>query len=167
VSAVWAVLIHGALAVFIVAPLLWRSRHRIPYSLLAFVGGSALDIDHFIEAGTLNLHKIETLPGGRPETHSIAFVLLLALLTFVACPRSWALDRRLVAAWAMFAVNMGHILFDGAGGGEQILYPWNQVDGIPWLLCPIGAVLLFLASAAIARRSSRASPDRALEPLAP
>jgi hypothetical protein len=161
---VWAVLIHGALGVFVVAPLLWRSRHRIPYPLLAFVGGSALDVDHFIEAGTLSLHKIESLPGGRPETHSIAFVLALGLLTFAACPWSWSFARRLVPAWAMFAVNMGHILFDGAGGSEHILYPWNHVDGIPWLLCPIGAVILFLASAAIARYASRSSLGRTLEP---
>ncbi len=159
VSAVWAVLSHGCLALFIVAPLLWRSRHRVVYGLIAFVGGSALDVDHFIEAGTLNLHRIETLPGGRPETHSVAFVLVLALLTFALCPRSWDRTRRFVAAWAVFAVNMGHLLFDAAGGSEHILYPWNQVDGIPWLLCPIGALVLFGLSWVIARRSSRSSPQ--------
>jgi hypothetical protein len=154
------VLVHGCLGVFVVGPLLWRSRHRVVYGAIAFVGGSALDVDHFIAAGTLNLHRIESLPGGRPETHSIAFVLVLAVATFALCPVSWSVGRRFVAGWAMFAVNMGHVLFDGAGGSEHILYPWTGVDGIPWLLCPIGALVLFGLSWVIARRSSRSSPQR-------
>lgn len=151
-------LVHGCLGVFVVGPLIWRSRHRVVYGVIAFVGGSALDVDHFIAVGSLNLHRIETLPGGRPDTHSIAFVLLLAVATFALCPLSWDLGQRFVAGWAMFAVNMGHLLFDGAGGSERILYPWTGVDGIPWLLCPVGAVVLFGLSCVIAsRRSVRSS----------
>jgi hypothetical protein len=145
-SALWAVLIHGAIGLLVVAPIVWDSRHRTLYAALAFVGGSALDIDHFIAAGTFNLHKIETLSGGRPETHSVVFVIVLALLTY-AVTRSWT------AAWAMFAVNLAHLLFDGAGGSERILYPFNQPDGIPWLLCPIGVLALTGVSVLIARRS--------------
>jgi hypothetical protein len=47
-SAVWAVMIHGVLGVLVVAPILWRSRHRTVYTAVAFVGGSILDLDHFI-----------------------------------------------------------------------------------------------------------------------
>jgi hypothetical protein len=51
-SAVWAVMIRGVLGVLVVAPILWPSRHRTAYRAVAFVGGSILDLDHFIEAGT-------------------------------------------------------------------------------------------------------------------
>jgi hypothetical protein len=151
ISAVWAVFIHGIIGVVVVAPIIWRSRHRGAFGLLAFAGGSVLDLDHFIAAGSLSLHRIETLPGGRPDTHSLAFVLALALITFLLWPRT----SRLTAAWSLFAVNTAHLLFDAAGGDEHILYPWTGIDGIPWLLCPLGTLALCGASEMIARRRAR------------
>jgi hypothetical protein len=151
-SAVWAVMIHGFLGVFVVAPILWRSRHRSAYGLCAFVGGSVLDLDHFIEAGSLNLHTIETL-SGRPDTHSIVFVLGLGAVTLL-------LTRRVLAAWSVFAVNLVHVLFDGAGGNEHILYPFSNVDGVPWLACPFGALALLAASGALAGSLMRPPASR-------
>ncbi len=148
-SAVWAVLIHGLIALLVVAPIIWRSAHRMRYALLTFVGGSALDLDHFVAAGTLSLHAIETLPG-RPVTHSLLAVLILGGLTFL-------LTRRIVAAWAVFAVNLSHVLFDAAGGGERVFYPLAHPDGLPWLVCPIGALALLGVSAAVAGVASRSS----------
>jgi len=142
-SAVWAVLVHGVLGVFVVAPIVWRSDHRVRYALLAFVGGSALDADHFIAAGSLNLHTIETL-SGRPATHSLGFIVLLALLT-----------RSRLAAWAVFAVNLSHLLFDAAGGGVRVLYPLAHPDGLPWLACPVGALALLGVSTWLAGGLSR------------
>lgn len=150
ISAVWAVLIHGVIALIVVAPIIWRARHRVAWAALAFAGGSALDLDHFIAAGSLSLHRIETL-SGRPETHSLAFVLALALVTFFVWPRA----SRLPAAWALFGVNTAHLLFDASGGSEHILYPWTAVNGIPWLLCPLGTLGLCCASEAIARHTAR------------
>jgi hypothetical protein len=147
-SAVWAVLIHGVLGVFVVAPIVWRSEHRTRYAVLAFVGGSALDADHFIAAGSLNLHTIETLAGGRPATHSLGFIVLLALLAAV-------LTRSRVAAWAVFAVSLSHLLFDAAGGGERLLYPLAHPDGLPWLACPVGAIGLLGVSTWLSRGPSR------------
>ena len=151
-SAVWAVLIHGALAVAAVAPILWR--RRVPCSG-SDAGGSLLDLDHFVAAGSLSLHTIETLPG-RPDTHSVAFVLVLGLLALLVT-RHWQ------AAWAVFAVNLAHVLFDAAGGGEHVFYPLSHTDGLPWLVCPLGTLVLFGASAVLAggsgRRRARAAPD--------
>lgn len=142
-SAVWAVLIHGVIAVAVVAPLIWQSRRRVTYGAIAFVAGSILDLDHFIEAGSLNLHTIETL-GGRPDTHSLAFVALVAAFTLV-------ISRRPQFAWALFAVNASHLIFDAAGSGEHILYPFSNLDSLPWLACPIGDLALLAVSAGVAR----------------
>ena len=154
-SAVWAVVIHGALAVAALAPILWRSRRRIRYTAVAFAGGSLLDLDHFIAAGSLSLHTIETLPG-RPDTHSVAFVLVLGLLALLV-------TRRWQAAWAVFAVNLSHVLFDAAGGSEHVFYPLSHTDGLPWLACPLGTLALFGASAVLAgglrRRRSVVEPN--------
>ena len=150
-SAVWAVLIHGVIAVIAIAPILWRSRHRVIYGGLAFIGGFVLDIDHFIAAGTLDLHTIETL-GGRPDTHSIVFVAALAVTAAV-------LTRSREAGWAVFAVNLVHLLFDGAGGSEHVLYPFTGVDGIPWLLCPLGTLACLGVSALVARSGGQREPE--------
>jgi hypothetical protein len=155
-SAVWAVLVHGCVCLLAVGPIVWRSDHRVGFALLAFIGGSAIDLDHFIAAGSLNLHTIETL-GGRPDTHSLVFVLALAALTLL-------LTRRWLAAWAVFAVNLAHLLFDAAGGGVHILFPLRHPDGLPWLVSPIGTLALFGISAAIAGRSSRPRRSATREP---
>ncbi len=161
-SAVWAIAIHGVIALIVVGPLVWRSRSRIGYAALAFAGGSVLDLDHVAVAGSVSPHALETLAGGRPATHSLAFVLLLSLAVLIA----WPLARRTagaagaaVAAWSFLAVNCAHLLFDGAGANEQVLYPFSHVDGFAWVLCPIGVVTLTAVSEAIASgMSGRARP---------
>ena len=156
-SAIWAVFIHGVIGVIVVAPIVWHSRQRILYGLIAFVGGSALDLDHVVAAGSIDPHTLETLSGGRPETHSLGFVVALAVVTFVVWPWLSRLARRgdgrlsrWVAAWCVFAVNCAHLLFDGAGGRERILWPAG-VDGIAWLLCPVGVVVLMGLSFVVER----------------
>jgi membrane-bound metal-dependent hydrolase YbcI (DUF457 family) len=147
-SAVWAVAIHGIVALVAIAPIVWRSEHRLRNAGLTFIGGSVLDVDHFVAAGSLNLHTIETM-AGRPATHSLVFIVVLALL-------AWVLTRRWVLAWSVFAVSLAHLLFDAAGGGERLLYPLAHPDGLPWLACPLGTLALCAASAAAAGVSPRA-----------
>jgi hypothetical protein len=59
-SAIWAVFIHGVIGVIVVAPIVWHSRQRILYGLIAFVGGSVLDLDHVVAAGSISPHALET-----------------------------------------------------------------------------------------------------------
>ncbi len=147
-SAVWAVLVHGIVALVAVAPILWLSEHRLRYATLTFIAGSLLDVDHFVAAGSLSLHSIETL-SGRPATHSVVFAVALALLAF-------ALTRRWVATWSVFAITLAHLLFDAAGGGVRVLYPLAHPDGLPWLASPVGTLGLCAMSAAVAGVTPRA-----------
>jgi hypothetical protein len=147
-SAVWAVLIHGVIALIAIAPILWRSQHRLRNATLAFIGGSLLDVDHFIAAGSLSLHAIETM-SGRPATHALVFAVLLGVVAL-------ALSRRRIVAWSVFAVALAHLLFDAAGGGVRLFYPLAQPDGLPWLASPAGTLGLCAASTAIAGVSPRA-----------
>ena len=39
-----------------------------------------------------------------------------------------------------------------------MLYPFSGLDGLPWLVCPIGALALFCGSLAITAGSSRVRP---------
>lgn len=142
-SALWEVLAHGVLAAFVVAPLVWRSRmrSRLLLLLLAFVGGVILDVDHALVAGSLSPGAMEEL-GRRPPTHSVAFAATLALIAY-------ALTRRVLAAWAVLAILVSHLLFDAAGGGVRWLYPLQEPESIPWLICPLGILLLFGVSLAL------------------
>ena len=154
-SAVWAIGVHGVLAVFVVSPILRRADHRAVLVLGAFAAGSVFDVDHIVAAGTLNLHAIETLAGGRPDTHSLVVVVALGVIAY-------ALTRRAAIAWSVFAIFLSHLLFDAAGGSDRVLYPFAGLDGLPWIACPIGTLALFGGSLAITARSPRLSA--ALEP---
>jgi hypothetical protein len=146
-SAAWAVLVHGLIGVLVVAPIVLRSHRRALWGALAFAGGSVLDLDHAIAAGSLDPSRLEHIAGGRPATHSLLFILLLALFAL-------ALSRRILFAWSVFAVMAAHLLFDGAGGAERWLYPLQRPEGLPWLACPVGITALFLVSV-LAVRSPR------------
>jgi membrane-bound metal-dependent hydrolase YbcI (DUF457 family) len=154
-SAVWAIGVHGVLAVFVVSPILRRVGHRVVLALGAFAAGSVFDVDHIFAAGTLNLHAIETLSGGRPDTHSLVVVVLVGAIAY-------ALTRRVAVAWSVFAIFLSHLLFDAAGGSDRVLYPFSNLDGLPWLACPIGTLALFGGSLAVTARSPRLRA--ALEP---
>jgi membrane-bound metal-dependent hydrolase YbcI (DUF457 family) len=148
-SALWEVLVHGALAAIVVAPLVWRSRMRSRLLLLAFLGGVVLDVDHALAAGSFDPERMEDL-GRRPPTHSLAFAAALALVAY-------ALTRRGRVAWAVLAILLSHLLFDAAGGGVRWLYPLDEPEAIPWLACPLGLLLLFGVSLALARSRPRSA----------
>jgi len=114
-SAVWAVVARGVVALFAVGPLVRRSRHPLAYAALAFAGGSLIDLDHFAAAGSFSLHRIETL-GDRPATHSLAFVALVAGLVL-------AVSRRAQVAWAVFAPTARSRRSRSAGCSPARAYP--------------------------------------------
>ena len=78
-SAVGAVLIHGSISLFVVLPIVLRSSRRVLCAALAFLGGSALDLDHVVAAGSFRPQALESL-GHRPDTHSLLLAVALTLL---------------------------------------------------------------------------------------
>lgn len=142
-TAASAVLMHGLIAILVVAPILLRVRRRKLYAALAFVGGVAVDLDHVVAAGSASPRAMEHL-GYRPETHSLLLALGAALLVLV-------LARSAVAAWCTFAVIASHVIFDAAGGGDRWLYPISYTGLVPWLVCPASILVLVAVSELIAR----------------
>jgi hypothetical protein len=142
-SALWEIIVHGALAAFVVSPLAWRSRARWRLLALAFVGGIVLDLDHAIAAGSFSPAAMEEL-GRRPPTHSLLFALALSLTGL-------ALVRSRQVAWGILAVLASHIFFDAAGGGVRWLYPLAEPESIPWAVCPAAILVLFATSWIVAR----------------
>jgi hypothetical protein len=152
-SAVWAIAIHGVISLVVIWPILMYSSRRVLYGTLAFIAGPGLDLDHVIAAQSLNPHAIESM-SQRPDTHSLLAAVVLALLAL-------AFTRHRLAAWSVFAIVVGHLLFDAAGGSEHWLYPLDAVDSIPWLLCPIGIAALSAISWVLVRvERSRQSGNR-------
>jgi membrane-bound metal-dependent hydrolase YbcI (DUF457 family) len=142
-SAAGAVLIHGCISLLVVLPLVVRSRTRVVFAALALIGGSALDLDHVVAAGSFRPQALESL-GHRPLTHSLLFAVVLTLVVL-------ALTRSTPFAWAVFAVVASHLFFDAVGGGEYWLYPLKRPDSIPWLVYPVWLAVLFGISAGVAR----------------
>jgi hypothetical protein len=142
-TAASAVLMHGLIAIIVVAPILARNRRRALNSALAFVGGVAVDLDHVVAAGSVSPRAMEHL-GYRPDTHSLVLALGVAVLVLMVA-------RSAVAAWCTFAVIASHVIFDAAGGGDRWLYPLSQSGSVPWLLCPASILVMLALSGLIAR----------------
>jgi hypothetical protein len=142
-SALWSTGIHGILAVLAVGPVLLSSDKRIRAAGAAFLGASAVDLDHPLAAESVSLTRMESM-SGRPPTHGLLFAAALALLAL-----AWR--GRLVLAWAVFAVVSSHLVFDAAGGGTPLLFPLAGINAIPWLACPAGVALLAAASRLLVR----------------
>lgn len=156
-SALWAIVWHGALSVLVIYPLLSASSRPLLFGALAAFGGIALDLDHVVAAGSLAPSALEHLAGGRPGTHSLLAAVLAAALIAV-------LSRNLLVGWCVLAVLLAHLLPDAAGGGERWLYPLRAPDSIPWLFCPLGLAVTLLVSAGLAQRlcvSQRTDQHRA------
>lgn len=144
-SAVWAVLIHGLIALFAIWAILRHSRRPLPYAAIAFVAASLVDIDHVFAAGSLGLHRIESM-SGRPDSHCLLAAVVLA-------PFGWALTGSRIVAWCVLAVVTSHLVFDAAGGGTPLFFPAVRPSAIPWLLCPVVLVALATVSLMLDRRA--------------
>jgi hypothetical protein len=151
-SAVGAFFIHGAISLFVVFPIVWRSDKRLLFGVLAFLGGPAVDLDHVVAAGSFRPHALETL-GHRPDTHSLPFALVLTLVVYL-------ISRSRQLSWSVFAIIVSHLLFDAAGGDEYWAYPLKHPNSIPWLACPVGIALLSWGSMRVASSTSPGRGDR-------
>jgi hypothetical protein len=147
------------------------------YGALVVLGASLVDLDHVVAAQSLSFHRLETMPA-RPDSHA-----LLAATGFAVI--AWAITRRRLLAWSIFAVTVAHLLSDAVGGGTPLLYPFSEAGAIPWLVLPGGIALLFALSALMSRSLldlrpasqhsrreagrfvSRARPVAARRPVAP
>lgn len=149
-SALWAIAVHGALGMLVVAPIVMSSDKRRLLGALAGLGAVLLDLDHTVDAMSLSPRAMEHL-AHRPDTHSLLLALSAAVLVGVV-------TRRALTGWSVFAVIVSHLLFDAAGSGERWLYPLAHPDSIPWLACPIGIALLTFVSWTLARAGRRREP---------
>lgn len=148
-TAASAVVLHGLIALFVVGPFLLLARRRVLYSVIAFLAGVSVDLDHVVAAGSANPSAMEHL-GFRPETHTIVLALFAAVVVVIVL-------RNAVMAWCTFAVIASHVVFDAAGGGDRWLYPLSQSAALPWLACPVAILALLATSTVIALRTHSAT----------
>ncbi|WP_436704578.1 metal-dependent hydrolase [Geodermatophilus sp. CPCC 205761] len=132
-------LITAGLVLAAVAPAAAR-----PFLLAALVGSVAIDVDH------VPLYLVGDAvagDGGRPVTHSLAFVLLL--LAAAAAVRRY----RLPLAGLACGVAL-HLLRDLATGpGVPLLWPWPGAAQLPYALYAGVLVAATLAATARALRT--------------
>ncbi|CAF0956073.1 unnamed protein product [Adineta steineri] len=71
---------HGLISVFATSFLFgWRRRTLL---ILAYIAGSFVDIDHFLEARSLSLHHALNLQQGRPFLHNSLLLLIINIFAF-------------------------------------------------------------------------------------
>merc|ERR1711894_464761 len=76
---------HGLLAFlsWLVLVVVYRRKDIIFFGAVSFVLGSLMDIDHFLEAGSLKLERALSLPR-RPIFHNTPLTFLLSILLYTA-----------------------------------------------------------------------------------
>jgi hypothetical protein len=143
--AFWAafdVLVHGAVALVVARPCIRQARGRkraLALSGLTFAAATALDVDHFVSAGSLDLGPALALVD-RPPTHSLTFALAVG-----AAVRLASRDRE--ASWVALTGIASHVLRDAAMGTAPLLWPLS-IDAVPRWAYVCGELGLLLASGA-------------------
>jgi len=124
---------HGLLGLALSLPLAYYLRPRWFWIFWGVLLSVALDVDHAITAGSLNIVKMISL-ASRPPTHSITFAVLMFLIVL-------PINRR--AAWQALIVLMAHVLRDTSSGTVPLLWPlawqptapllyWAALPGLWW-----------------------------------
>ena len=126
----WALVdppVHAALALLAVAPLILRgsaraalSRAALSRAALAGLAAVLIDLDHALAAGSFSVYAMTHL-GGRPETHSLLFVLGCGLF-------AWGISRRGEWGWLLGLALLSHVLRDASSGGTPLLWPFFDFE---------------------------------------
>lgn len=132
--------VHGSVALLLLLPL--RLFCRWPTSVVLFgaIVAMAIDVDHFIAAGSLRVMDAISLPG-RPLTHSLPFALLMAGLAYGVSRRHWP-------AAVVFVALCSHVLRDATSGGTPLLL-YAQVS-IPWWSYAVACLLMLFGMVGLA-----------------
>lgn len=116
---------HLALALMVVIPLAMRWKTPRWPVLVALFLALAIDLDHFIAAGSFSIRDAISLPH-RPIAHSFAVALGVASLCGI-------IFRSANAAALVALALINHISRDGSGGGSTpMFWPSDFEWKIPW-----------------------------------
>jgi hypothetical protein len=124
---------HGLLGLVLSLPFAYYLRPRWFWILWGVFISMALDVDHIIAAGCIDIVKLISLPS-RPPTHSITFALVMFLIVLPI--------NRHVACLTLIAL-VAHLLRDTSSGTVPLLWPlawqptaplayWATLPGLWW-----------------------------------
>ena len=125
----WALLdspVHLVLALLVVSPLFAHpamERHLWIWLALAATAAVFVDLDHFIAARSLALEDALEL-GSRPLAHSLAFAVVMAVLT-------WIISREPLGAILVLGVLLSHIVRDASHGSVPLWWPLPTSVAVP------------------------------------
>jgi membrane-bound metal-dependent hydrolase YbcI (DUF457 family) len=146
-------ILQTMIALLAAAPLLnlpafKRKTHLWLLALLAVI--TALDLDHFLFAGSFQLEDALSL-GERPLTHSLFAAILLGA-------GGWAVTRQ-PQAGLLFAFGLSaHILHDAQNSGAPLFWPfYSETIFMPLALHIIASLAVLFLAAAIAAAANRRS----------
>jgi hypothetical protein len=107
---------HGLLGLVLSLPFAYYLRPRWFWLFWGVFISMALDVDHIVAAGSIDIVKMISM-ASRPPTHSITFALVMFLVVLL-------FNRR--AAWLTLIVLVAHVLRDTSSGTVPLLWP------LPW-----------------------------------
>ena len=105
--------VHGFLSLALSLPFAFYLRPRWFWIFWGIFLSVALDIDHAVAAGSIDIVKMVSM-AGRPPTHSITFALVMFLIV---------LPINRPAAWQTLIMLLAHVLRDTSSGTVPLLWP--------------------------------------------
>ena len=112
--------VHAFISLIVLLPFARKDNLILDYFLFLCIGG-LIDIDHFIQAQSLSITDIISLPM-RPASHSLTFIIGLSIII-------WFFSKK----WAIIiAIGLAsHILRDASSGVTPLFYP-SSFQRIPY-----------------------------------
>lgn len=150
-------MVHGLVGVIVVLPFVRFARSGLSKIGYLFAGGGLavlIDLDHVIAAGSINLYDITHIPGSRPFSHGLLFVVIVAGVVGLV-------SRRGKWGWFVFAVLASHVIRDASGGGvNYFLWPVVDISKITPLMYYGLILILLLGSMVIAQLFQQSKPRK-------
>jgi hypothetical protein len=134
---------HGLISVFATSFLFgWTHRSLL---IIAFLAGSFVDIDHFIEVRSFLLHRVlYDQPRGRPFLHNSLFLLIITLIAFGFEHFLWR-HQHIYYSLIFFLGWSTHHLRDAERRGLTLL-PFGETSPIDYyvpIMCLILVIIKF------------------------
>lgn len=132
---------HGLISVFATCFLFgWTRRWLL---ILAFVAGSFVDIDHFIEVRSLSLHRaLHDQPRNRPFLHNSLLLLIITLFMFI-CEYVFYRPQYVPYSLIFFLGWSTHHLRDAQRRGLTFL-PFGETSPIDYYILLMCIVLIII-----------------------
>lgn len=134
-------LVHGLISVLATGFLFGYNRYS--FLFFAFIAGSFVDVDHFIEVRSLSLHRaLHDQPRGRAFLHNSLLLLIISLM-MITVEYCFSRSNHVIYSWIFILGWSTHHLRDAQRRGLTLL-PLGETSPIDYYLFIMCLILVII-----------------------